>query len=209
MKEPFKMSDFDNRAAGWDADPNKVNRAMAVAQGIRTNVSLTADMNALEYGCGTGLLSFALQPDLGHITLVDSSRGMLDVLDQKIASAGIRNMTSLQADFTADPLPEERVQLIYTLMTLHHVPDTDKLLEAFYTLLDTPGILCVADLDLEDGSFHGHDFSGHPGFDRKELAEKTRRAGFKQAGFTTVYHTPRMVGTSVVKFPLFLMVAEK
>jgi ubiquinone/menaquinone biosynthesis C-methylase UbiE len=203
------MDYFDQSAAGWDADPTKVERAMAVAQGIRASVQLSPNLSALEYGCGTGLLSFALQADLGQITLVDSSRGMLDVLEQKIASAGIHNMTPLRADFIIDPLPEAQVQLIYTLMTLHHIPDTDQILKSFYTLLDTPGYLCVADLDREDGSFHGHDFSGHPGFDRDELAEKAGRAGFKQVAFTTVFNTPREVGASVVYFPLFLMLATK
>jgi ubiquinone/menaquinone biosynthesis C-methylase UbiE len=203
------MTDFDSRAATWDEDPVKVERALAVAQAIRTGVPLAPGMSALEYGCGTGLLSFALQQNLGQITLVDSSRGMLDVVDQKIASTGAHNMTSLQADFTTDPLPDLRVQLAYTLMTLHHIPDTHQILTCFYTLLDTSGWLCVADLDKEDGSFHGHDFTGHPGFDRNELAAKVKQAGFKQVEFTTVFQTPREIGDRIEHFPIFLMIAKK
>ena len=127
-------------------------------------------MTALEYGCGTGLVSFALQPQLGHITLADSSTGMLAVLREKIAAGNIQNMTPVQLDLITDPLPAERYQLIYTLLTLHHIPDTDKILRAFYQLLDSSGYLCVADLDKEDGTFHEDEFHGHLGFDREELS---------------------------------------
>jgi ubiquinone/menaquinone biosynthesis C-methylase UbiE len=203
------MDDFDQKAAGWDSNPARVERAAAVAQGIRESVPLSPDMTALEYGCGTGLLSFALQPSLAHITLADRSSGMLSVLDEKIASSGIRNMNSMQVDFITDPLPPVKVQLVYTLMTLHHIPDTDKILKDFYELLDRPGYLCVADLDQEDGSFHGPDFPGHKGFDRSELSARVRQAGFHTVTFKTIFHTPRAVGKAIQYFPLFLMTAEK
>ncbi|MGE5378250.1 MAG: class I SAM-dependent methyltransferase, partial [Bacteroidota bacterium] len=79
------MTNFDERARDWDSDPRKVERARAVADAMRQAVPLSNEMKALEYGCGTGLLSFALQSDLGPITLADTSQGMLDVLSEKIA----------------------------------------------------------------------------------------------------------------------------
>jgi predicted TPR repeat methyltransferase len=60
---------FDERAESWDDDPVRVARAAAVAEGIRSRVPLSSAMRALEYGCGTGLLSFELRHELGHITL--------------------------------------------------------------------------------------------------------------------------------------------
>jgi ubiquinone/menaquinone biosynthesis C-methylase UbiE len=166
-------------------------------------------MLALEYGCGTGLLSFALQPYLGHITLADSSSGMLAVLREKIAAANFQNMTPLQLDLLIDPLPAERYHLIYTLMTLHHIPDTDRILRACYDLLDTSGTLCVADLDKEDGTFHEEEFHGHLGFDRAELAAQAKRIGFTDIGFTTVFHMLKDVQGVAKDFPHFLMVARK
>ena len=83
------MTNFDERAKDWDTDPMKVERAQSVADAIRRAVPLTADMSALEYGCGTGLLSFALQSHLGKITLADTSLGMLSVLTEKIAASGV------------------------------------------------------------------------------------------------------------------------
>jgi ubiquinone/menaquinone biosynthesis C-methylase UbiE len=203
-------TDFDHDAPTYDQNPMRHERAETVAASIRSQLSLKSTDTGLEYGCGTGLLSFELLSYLGHVTLVDNSTGMLTVVGQKIADQKIKNAATLQADFLADPLPELRVDLVYSLMVLHHIPDTDRILRAFYGVLKTPGTLCVADLDAEDGSFHGQDdLSVHKGFDRDELAERVRRAGFHDVKFSTVYHVPRQVGDQVRSFPLFLMIAKK
>jgi ubiquinone/menaquinone biosynthesis C-methylase UbiE len=203
------MNEFDQKAAQWDAKPVRIERAQAVANGIKAALPISSSMTALEYGCGTGLLSFALQPYLGHITLADSSSGMLAVLREKIAAANIQNMTALALDLMCDPLPAERYQLIYTLMTLHHIPDTNRMLRAFYDLLDTGGHLCVADLDKEDGTFHEDEFHGHLGFDRDALSAQARRAGFQSIQFSTVFHMIKDVQGVRHDYPLFLLVARK
>lgn len=200
---------FDQQAANWDSDPVKIEHARAVAQALRDNLTLNLTTTALEYGCGTGLLSFVLQPYLGQITLADSSSGMLAVLDEKIAASGARNMVSMQVDFTTDPLPQTKYQLIYSLMVLHHVPNTEMILKDFYTLLEKPGVLCVADLEKEDGTFHGANFSGHNGFDRDELSQKVLKAGFRKVEFKPIFQMPKTIDNVTKYFPLFLMIAEK
>jgi ubiquinone/menaquinone biosynthesis C-methylase UbiE len=198
---------FDKRAKNWDDDPMKTARAQAVAEGIRAHVPLATHMSGLEYGCGTGLLSFALQPHLQQITLADSSPGMLTVLQGKIESCRIANMRPMKLDLTNDPLPQERYNIIYSLMTFHHIPDTNKILRDLYKLLASPGYLCIADLDSEDGSFHGLDFLGHKGFDRDSLAQQARNVGFRNTDFSSVFTISK--GTPPKEFPVFLMVAEK
>ena len=59
------MNEFDQKAQQWDAKPVRVERALAVADSIKTDVPLSPQMTALEYGCGTGLVSFALQSRTG------------------------------------------------------------------------------------------------------------------------------------------------
>jgi ubiquinone/menaquinone biosynthesis C-methylase UbiE len=201
--------DFDQRAREWDSDPVKVERARVVAAAIRAAVPLDPGLRALEYGCGTGLLSFALQADLGAITLADTSAGMLEVLGEKIRAAGVTNMRPVRLDLSADPLPAERFGLVYSLMTLHHIPDTSGLLQRFHDLLDAPGVLCVADLEKEDGSFHGPGFDGHLGFERPALQAQAEAAGFRRVRFAPVYTMHKTVDGVRREYPLFLMVAEK
>jgi ubiquinone/menaquinone biosynthesis C-methylase UbiE len=98
------------------------------------------------------------------------------------------------------------------MMTLHHIPDTQLILNQFYELLNPGGYLCVADLDKEDGSFHGQDVDDvHKGFDRKELASLTEKLGFTNIDLSTAYKMEREIndhGESKL-FPIFLMVAQK
>ena len=204
------MTNFDERAKDWDSDPKKVERARAVAQAIRKAIPLSNEMKALEYGCGTGLLSFALQSDLGQITLADTSQGMLDVLSGKIASADVTNMHPVRLDLASDPLPDEKYDLTYSLMTLHHIHNADDMLVKFRDLLVPNGYLLVADLDKEDGSFHTDGTTDvHLGFDRHELQATAESIGFSKVEFSTAYEIKKKIGNEEKTFPVFLMTAQK
>jgi ubiquinone/menaquinone biosynthesis C-methylase UbiE len=204
------VTNFDERAKDWDSDPNKVERARAVAEAIRNAVPLTANMSALEYGCGTGLVSFALQSDLGQITLADTSQGMLDVLSEKITAAGVTNMHPIRLDLSTDPLPAERFDLTYSLLTLHHIEDAKGILKKFHALLEPSGILCVADLDKEDGTFHTDGTTDvHLGFERIELQQWVEDAGFTDVKFSTAFEVKKKIDDVEKIFPIFLLVARK
>lgn len=200
---------FDNKARRWDSNPLFVERAEKIAAAIRAEVPLDRRMAALDYGSGSGLLSFPLKDELGHITCKDTSAGMLDVLCEKIAAQGVTNMTARQTDLTADPLPDERYDLIYSSMTLHHIPDTAKILSAFRALLNPGGHLCIADLDQEDGSFHGIEVDVHHGFDRDDLARRAVQAGFADVGFRTVFNIAKERETGTRDYSVFLMTARR
>ena len=204
------MTNFDERAKDWDSDLDKVERAHAVAEAIRQAIPLSNDMKALEYGCGTGLLSFALRSDLGQITLADTSQGMLEVLKEKITAADVTNMHPVRLDLTSDPLPAERYDLTYSLMTLHHIHDVKDMLVKFHDLLTSRGYLLAADLDKEDGSFHTDGTTDvHLGFDRRELQKIVEEAGFGNVKFSTAYEIKKKIGNEEKIFPIFLMIAQK
>lgn len=204
------MTNFDERAKDWDADPKKVERARQVAEQIRQMVSLSPEMKALEYGCGTGLLSFALQEDLGQITLADTSQGMLDVLTDKIKAAGVTNMHPVRLDLAEDTIPAARYHVTYSLMTLHHIENTQDILRKFHALLEPNGILLIADLDKEDGSFHTDGTTDvHKGFARADLQAQVEKAGFNGVQFTTAHVITKKVGDKERSFPVFLMSARK
>jgi 2-polyprenyl-3-methyl-5-hydroxy-6-metoxy-1,4-benzoquinol methylase len=204
------MTNFDERAKDWDSDPKKVERARAVADAIRNTIPLSQEMKALEYGCGMGLLSFALQSDLGGITLADTSQGMLDVVREKIARARVTNMHPVRLDLASDPLPAERYDLTFSLMVLHHIPDAKGMLSKFHDLLKPNGILLVADLDQEDGSFHTDGSTDvHKGFARGALQQMAEQAGFRNISFTTAYEIKKQISNEEKVFPVFLMAAQK
>lgn len=204
------MTDFNSRAPTWDSDPMKVERAAKVAEAIRAALPLQPGLTALEVGCGTGLLSFALQSDFAHITLADTSEGMLDVLTAKIADSGVTNMVPLRLDLSIDPAPASRFDVTYSLMVLHHIPNTDHILRQFHALLKPGGWLAIADLDAEDGSFHTDGSTDvHPGFERAVLQKQVEAAGFGEVKFSTPYIIRKKGAEGEKSFPLFLLTARR
>jgi 2-polyprenyl-3-methyl-5-hydroxy-6-metoxy-1,4-benzoquinol methylase len=193
---PAEHGSFDDRAATWDEDAGHVARARDVAASIRDAVPLTGDLRVLEYGAGTGLLAEQLAPHVGPITVADPSAGMRDVVAAKIAAGTLPDATVVDLDLGRDPTPAERYDLVVTAMALHHVPEVAPVLTGFAELLVPGGTLCIADLDVEDGSFHAAareagEFHGHDGFDRDDLAAQLREAGFGPTRFVTCHRMER------------------
>lgn len=197
-------SPFDERAATWDDDPAKRERTAAVAATIAEAVPLDGAMRVLEYGAGTGLVAQALQDAVGPVTVADPSAGMRAVMADKVRSGALRAARVWDLDLSTDPPPDDRFDLIVTVLALHHIPDLDPVLSGFASLLDEGGVLCVVDLEAEDGAFHGEGFEGHHGFDRTWLAERLHDAGFTDVAFRPCHHVTRDNGT----FPMFLATAR-
>lgn len=203
------MVDFSERAKTWD-EPRRIERAKVIAGEIIKAIPNLNQKNGFEYGCGTGLLSFNLQPYLKEITLGDNASGMLSVVEQKINEAQISNMTPVLVDLAQDEVGNDRkFDLIYTLMTLHHIIDIDKVFDAFVKMLNPSGYVVIVDLDEEDGSFHGEGFIGHNGFNQNKLAEKLMSHGFGDVSSKICYENIRKLkdGTER-KYPLFMMVGQ-
>ena len=98
----------------------------------------------------------------------------------------------------------------YMVELLHH----NLLLEDssdFYRMLRPGGVLVVADLDAEDGSFHGHGLSAaHSGFDRDRMRAMLEGAGFRETRAVTAATVEKPDARGVVRtYTVFLMTAKK
>jgi tRNA (cmo5U34)-methyltransferase len=203
--------DFDKEAAQWDANPGRVKLANQIADAIIREGSLDRSMNALDFGCGTGLVTLRIQPLVKSILGVDSSQGMLNILQEKIGALGMKNVRTQLVDFEKGGLVEGLFELIISSMTLHHITDTAALFRQLYGLLIPGGRLCIADLDKEDGSFHT-DNTGvfHFGFARDYLRRLLQEAGFKDIHDVTAAKVQRVgEGEGISEFPVFLIITRK
>ena len=204
-----KKRDFDKEAAAWDTPP-RLRLAGDIFSALAKEVPLSATMDVVDFGCGTGLLSLALAPRVKSVTAVDSSRGMLEVLDGKIDRQGVRNVKTRRVDLEAgDRLPGP-CHLLVSAMTLHHVPDVAALFTAFRGVIRPGGHLALADLKTEDGSFHG-DNTGvfHFGFAPEDLRRLAAGAGFADVRDrpASEIEKPGPDGRAR-KYPVFLLVAR-
>jgi ubiquinone/menaquinone biosynthesis C-methylase UbiE len=171
---------FDEAASTWDEDPARVALARAVAEQTLRRLGQTSDIDALDFGCGTGLLTLALQPHVRSVTGADSSAGMLGVLQQKVQALGLESVRPHLLD-DAHPLASAgSFDLIASSMTLHHVRDLPALFRAFRSLLRAGGRVALADLDTEDGTFHKPGLTDvhHLGFERRAIRDLLSAAGF-------------------------------
>lgn len=203
------MTDFNVKAETWDDDPVKVRRAKLIAGHIGETIKGMNPVKAMEYGAGTGLLSFELLPFLDSVLLVDTSDGMLSIAQEKINRNNYSKAETLNADFLIDPLPTRKFNIVFSLMTLHHINDLDKILHIFYSLMENNSYLFIADLVKEDGSFHGKGFSGHNGFDLDELKNLFLKTGFKNIDSQIVMEIEKQRDNELKKYPLFLMSGQK
>jgi 2-polyprenyl-3-methyl-5-hydroxy-6-metoxy-1,4-benzoquinol methylase len=203
------MIDFVARARQWDGDPEFIERGRKIGAAIRARIPLSKAMRALDVGCGTGQLSLPLAGELGHITCIDTSQGMLKVLEEKVAARHIGNVTTALHDLAGAGLGGRRFDLIMSSMTLHHIKDTGAILAAFAAHLVPGGWLCIADLDREDGSFHGAGVDVHHGFDRPALAQAASASGFEDISFDTVLAIAKAQEGVTREYPVFLLSARK
>jgi len=202
---------FDQDAANWDQLPRRVKVAQDIAQSMIRELSPTPDMDVLDFGCGTGLLTLSLQPFVRSITGVDSSSGMIDVFQAKIKEQHLSNVKANHLDLDNGEVLTGSYHLIVSSMTLHHVKDISSLLKQFYSILLPSGRLAIADLDLDDGKFHSNNEGiFHFGFDRVELRKTFTEAGFVNVQDITAAEVEKeTLNKEMRQFTVFLMTGKK
>ena len=195
---------FANKSKSWDMNSKRVQNAQAIAELIVKNITLNSSMEVMDFGAGTGLLSFFISQKVKKIVAVDNSPSMLVEFEKK--SADFASQTEvLEKDLSVDDI-ERSFDGIISSMTLHHLEDTKALLVKFYDMLEDGGFIALSDLDTEDGSFHS-DNTGvfHYGFDRVILENMSKEVGFKDIKFDLA----STISKPQSDFTVFLMTAKK
>jgi tRNA (cmo5U34)-methyltransferase len=201
-------NEFDLKAREWDKNLVHVERSEAIARAIQKQIPLQKNMKALEFGAGTGLLSFLLVNRVAEITLMDNSAEMIHVTEGKIAGQEIHTMKPVLLDLEHEDY-DDTFDIIYTQMVFHHVANIDTILRKFKVMLNPGGYLAIADLYTEDGSFHGEGFTGHKGFDAEELTRQLARLGFKNISHQTCYAIQKITEQGTMRsYPVFLLTAN-
>lgn len=203
-----KERDFDLAALSWDEEPRRVRLARNVTGAIIETLCPDRTMDVLDFGCGTGLVTLQLHPLVRHIVGVDSSQGMLSVLDQKIRERAITNVDTLWCNSDMDKLLADRFHLVISSMTLHHVPEPAKLFTRFFDLLVPGGTIGIADLDAEDGNFHDNPAGVyHHGFHREGLTALLMKTGFVNFKAMTADVIVKGEAPAAREYPVFLVTA--
>lgn len=203
--------DFNKEAALWDENPVRVKMAQDVAHAISNQITLTPEMDIMDFGCGTGLLTMQIQPFVRSITGVDNSEGMLNKFNSKVTKLNLNNISSLFIDLDNGDTLKGNYNLVVSNMTLHHIKEIQSLFNQFYNVIKPGGYLCLSDLDLENGKFHS-DNTGvfHNGFSREVLKNTFADTGFVNIEDTTAAEvTKPSIDGEIKTFSIFLITGQK
>jgi len=178
------MSHFDKAAKTWDDNPNRSKQTEKLINNIKEYLK-SSDI-VIDYGAGTGTVACAINDLVKEVIAIDNSTGMLEVLNEKILKHGIKNIKTLNTNLVTEPF-NQKVNLIITTMTMHHIKDLNDLFTKFSNILEDNGHLIIVDLEKEDGTFHT-DNTGveHFGFEEEFLRERFKETGFKVLEYKTI-----------------------
>ena len=195
---------FAHKSKSWDMNSKRVQNAKSIAELIVDNVALSSTMRIMDFGAGTGLLSYFVAPHVDAIVAVDNSPSMLEKFKEKSVEFACKTEV-LELDLSQQNI-EQKFDGIISSMTIHHLKDTKALFEKLYSMLNKNGFIAIADLDREDGTFHS-DNRGvfHFGFEREALEQIVKEVGFKEIRFE--------LASTIKKphndFTVFLMLATR
>ena len=198
------IDNFADKSKSWDMNSKRIQNAKGIAEYIIKNIKLDSNMKIMDFGAGTGLLSYFIAPYVHTIVAVDNSPSMLEVFKEKSSEFECKTEV-LELDLSHDNI-DEKFNGIISSMTIHHLQDTKALFRKLYSMLEKDGFIAIADLDSEDGSFHSNNTGVfHYGFKRKTLENIAKKVGFKNIRFELA----STIKKPHANFTVFLMLAEK
>lgn len=179
----MENSVFEKMAKRYDSE-ERIELAKIIVKEVRTELSKSESKSLIDYWSGTGLVSLELSDLVDSILLVDSSQQMLEVAKAKIFHKGITNSKVLCSDFTEET-HEFKADIVLMSLVLLHIPDTKKILQELFDILNDNGKLIIVDFDKNLSISHP---KVHNGFLHNELKELLAEVGFKSIKIKTFHH---------------------
>ncbi len=145
MSQPSQF--WDRHAKGY------AKRAVSDEAAYQKKLKLTqdvlkADMEVLEFGCGTGTTALIQAPFVKHIRAIDISAKMLEIARTKAASANITNVTFEQSGIEGLDAPDGTYDVVMGHSILHLLEDRDIVINKVHGLLKPGGVFVTSTVCL-------------------------------------------------------------
>lgn len=171
--------------AGIYDTPERVRIANVSSDAIRECLVDAKDKNAIDFGCGTGLVGMNLIKDFNSVLFLDTSQNMISQIEEKISRSNIQNASTLCFDFEKDSLSDLHVDYIFMVQVLLHIKDINPVLLRLFDVLNPEGHLIIVDFDKN------HKINSdmvHNGFAQDKLTNVMSDLGYKNIQSKTFYN---------------------
>jgi SAM-dependent methyltransferase len=182
-----------------------LDQATTLAELLHWDTVFPDGSDVLEAGCGVGAQTVAIagaSPG-ARIRSVDVSAQSLQAAKARVARAGIRNVTFLQADIFNLPFPAHSFDHVFVCFVLEHLRDPVGALTALKRLLKLGGTITAIEGDHGSAYFHPNSAAAQRAIqclvDLQAMAGGDALIGRRlypllvEAGFKNVTVSPRMV----------------
>lgn len=156
--------------------PERVQIAKVSSDAIRECLVDAKSKNAIDFGCGTGLVGMNLLNDFKSILFLDTSQNMISQIKQKISGSNIQNAATLCFDIEKDSSSDLHADYIFMTQVLLHINDVELVLSRLYEVLKESGHLLIVDFDKNEKIVSD---MVHNGFDQIELTEIMTKIGYR------------------------------
>jgi ArsR family transcriptional regulator len=131
-----------------------------------------------DLGCGTGQVSAAVAPHVGHVTAVDGSAEMLAAARRRLKD--FENVDMRRGELEALPIDSASLDAAVMVLVLHHLPNPASALREAARSLKPAGRLLVVDM-LPHGHEEYKQQMGHVwlGFGEEQMSGWMRDAGLQ------------------------------
>ena len=155
----------------------------------KTREYFSPTSKVLEFGCGTGSTAIAHAPYVGEITGIDFSQGMIDIAHERLAEAGVKNVTFECSDIESFDSAHSQYDVILGLSVLHLIPDYEQTISKVFQMVKPGGVFVSSTACIGDMAFYwrlllpiGGAFGAIPKlniFNKSALSDAITSAGFQ------------------------------
>ncbi len=117
-----------------------------VLEQIHTAIKPTRLMNLLDLGCGPGIVTAAMAPEVREVVAYDLTPEMLDQARKRCQEAGLKNVRFELGKAEDLPFEKETFDGIVTRLTIHHFPDPRRVMDEAVRVTRRNGKIVVADV---------------------------------------------------------------
>ncbi|WP_373232295.1 class I SAM-dependent methyltransferase [Cohnella sp.] len=174
---------FEMIASSYDTS-ERVQIAKVSSDAIREYLVDANNKNAIDFGCGTGLVGMNLLNDFNTMLFLDTSQNMINQIKQKIADFNIQNIDTLCFDFEKEDRSDIHADYIFMAQVLLHINDVELVLSRLYDVLNLGGHLIIVDYNKNEEIVSD---MVHNGFDQEKLIDLMTNIGYREIQSKTIY----------------------